>query len=124
LGRKLKTDDTIRKLQIKLPQLADSFLEDGYDGIAFHSSSILIYANKGAAEAFGYSEEELPGMNSWLLFKPESAKTIMQHLVSKSSSPYRVKAVRKDKTEFEVELKGKDFEINGEPVRSVLIKKV
>jgi len=120
----LRINDTIQRLRTKLPQLANTFLEDDYDGIAFHSSSILIYADKGAAEIFGYSEEELPGMNSWLLFKPESAQTIMRHLVNKSENAYRVRAVRKDKTEFEVELKGKDFEIDGEPIRSVLIKKV
>lgn len=120
----MRINDTIQRLRTKLPQLANTFLEDDYDGIAFHSSSILIYADKGAADLFGYSEEEIPGMNSWLFFKPESAPIIMQHLVSKSTDPYRVKAVRKDKTEFEVELKGKDFEIDGEPIRAVLMKKV
>lgn len=120
----MRIDDTVQRLQRKLPQLANSFFDDEYDGIAFHSSSILVYADKGAAEIFGYSMEELPGMNSWLLFKPESAQTIMHHLVNKSETAYRVKAVRKDKTEFEVELKGKDFVIDGEPIRSVLIKKV
>jgi hypothetical protein len=63
-------------------------------------------------------------MNVWLLFSTKSADTLMQHLIEKSEDAYRAIAVKKDKTEMEIELKGYVFKISGEPVRVVLWKKI
>ena len=68
--------------------------------------------------------EEVIFMNAWKLFTLDSVDVLMQHLLKKSEEPYVVKAYHKDRSIFEVELKGRDFEIAGEPVRSVSIKKV
>ena len=124
LNSGLKTDFNIQQLRNRLLPKQDEYLDDGYDAVAFHTSSILICANQAALEMFGYSSDELPGMNAWVLFKPEYSKIIMQHLVEKSEEPYHVKAIGKNKNEFDIELKGKDFEIAGLPVRAVQIKKL
>lgn len=120
----LKTDFNIQQLRKRLLPKQDDYIEEGYEAVAFHSSSILVCANQAAAEMFGYRQDELTGMNTWNLFKPEYSKIIMQHLIDKSEEPYRVKAIGKDQNEFDVELKGRDFEIGGIPVRVVLIRKL
>ena len=115
---------TIKILSRKLKSKIDDYITDDYEGIAFHSNSIIILVNHAAAEMFGYTEDEVFGMNAWRLFNGESFETIMQHLLEKSEEPYQVQGVKKDKTEFNVELKGKDFEVHGEPVRAVMIRKL
>ena len=113
----------IEQLRKKLlPRLA-SFPREGFDGVVFHSSSIIICSDVGAAEMFGFNAEEMTGINAWSYFKPECARTILQHLTEKSEEPYTVTAVTRDRVEFKVEMKGKDFHVNGIPVRAVLLRK-
>ena len=111
-------------LKQELQSKIDDYISDDYEGIAFHSSSIIFLANAAAVDMFGYTKDEVFGMNAWRLFSDESFETIMQHLVEKSEEPYQVKGVKKDKTKLDLELKGKDFELHGEPVRAVMIKKL
>lgn len=111
-------------LRNKLQPRLHEFMVEDYEGVAIHSSSILVCANPAALDMFGYLEEEIIGKNSWALFKPQDANVIMQHLLEKSEEPYRVTAIKKDRTEFDIEMKGKDFVVNGTPVRAVLLKRV
>lgn len=120
----LKTDFNIQQLRNRLQPKQEEYLEEGYEAVAFHTSSILVCANQAAADMFGYSTDEIPGLNAWVLFKPDYSKIIMQHLVEKSEEPYQVKAIGKNKDEFDIEMKGRDFEIGGIPVRVVLVKKL
>jgi PAS domain S-box-containing protein len=119
-----KADFNLQLLRNRLLPKQDEYREEGYEAVAIHSSSILVCANQAAAEMFGYKPDEMAGINTWVLFKPEYSKTIMQHLIDKSEEPYQVRAIAKDKNEFDVELKGRDFEIAGIPVRAVLLKKL
>ena len=120
----LKTDFNIQQLRNRLLPKQDEYIEEGYEAVAFHTSSILVCANQAAVDMFGYTLEELQGMNAWHFFHPGSAQVIMKHLLEKSTEPYQVVAVKKDKTEFNVEIKGLDFEVDGEYVRVVLLKKL
>lgn len=120
----MKADLQIEQLKkVLLPRLS-SFAKEGFDGIVIHSSSIVICADAGCAEMFGYTEEEMTGINAWSHFKPECARTLLQHLTEKSEEPYTVTALNRNREEFEVELKGRDFTVNGIPVRAVLLRKV
>ncbi len=101
----------------------NSYLEEGYEGVVLHTSSIVIATNQAAAEMFGYTPDEVVYMNAWIFFPPNCVDPIFEHLISKSEEPYNVDAQHKDGSLFVVELKGKDFEINHEPVRSVQLNK-
>ena len=102
----------------------NNYLIDGYEAVALHSSSIILEVNQAAADMFAYSRDEMVFMNAWKLFPAESVSDLMHHLVTKSEEAYGVKACHKNGSLFTVELKGNDFEIAGEPVRSVLLKKI
>ena len=107
-----------RHLQADLCEL----LVDDYKAVAIHSNSIVIAANEYCAEMFGYTVDEAIGLNSWTLFAASSAEVLTKHLMSKSEAAYQVIARRKDGGLFKVELKGKDSELAGEPIRTVLLK--
>ena len=97
---------------------------DDYPAVAVHTKSILIEVNRQAAEMFGYAVDELIGLNAWLLFPPESVEALTRHLMTLSEEAYQVMARRKDGSLFKVELKGKDTVVAGEPIRTVLLKKI
>lgn len=117
-------DEQLRRLGTQIKTTLDDYLNDDYVCVAAHTNSIMIAANQAILDVFGYEENEVIGMNAWRLFSMNSSDVIMQHLIEKSEEPYQVTALKKDKTEFEVELKGIDIEISGEPVRIVLLKEV
>ena len=102
----------------------ERFLETGYDAVAIHASSSIITANSAACEMFGYTLQELTGMNAWLLFSPESGSTLMAQLIKRSTEPYQVIARHKDGSTFPVELKGHNFVLDDEQLRSVLIRRL
>ena len=114
----------INILRKKLKSNINDYITDDYEGIAIHTSSIIIAVNRVAEAMFGYAEDELIGMNAWRLFNSDSFDEIMHHLVEKSEEAYQAKAIKKDKTEFIIELKGKDFEVYGEPVRAVMLRAI
>ena len=99
-------------------------LVDDYKAVAIHSSSTIVDANQHCIEMFGYAEEDIVGLNAWILFPPSSAETLMKHLMEKSEEPYQVIAKRKDGSLFKVELKAINSELAGEPIRTVLVKEI
>lgn len=115
---------SLERLKTKLEPKINDYISDDYEGIAFHSSSIIFLVNYAIADMFGYAEDEFFGMNAWRLFSTDSVKKIMQHLLEKSEESYQVKGVKKDKTQFDVELKGVDFELSGDPVRAVMLRRL
>ena len=119
----MNTDPQIEKLRAALQPRLSGLAGSDYDGIVVHSSSIVICADAGGAKLFGYDANEITGVNAWAHFKPECARTILQRLTERSEDPYTVTALTRDGTEFEVELKGKDFDVDGTPVRAVLVRK-
>lgn len=116
--------ERVEELRRRMNISFDEFLESGYDAVALHSSSILLAVNQAGLDMFGYSEDEIIFMNAWQLFTTESANALMHHLLKKSEDAYTVTAIHKDGTTFDVELKGRDFECCGEPVRVVLIRRI
>lgn len=118
----ITNNDLVNFLRKKIGNDLRQYATDGYEGIALHTSSIIIAVNDAVCDMFGYTQDEIPGLNAWLLFSQKSAESLMEHLMKKSQEPYTVTGLRKDKSEFEVELKGYDFEIAGEPVRAVALK--
>lgn len=116
--------ERILKLREQLDLNLDNYLRDGYEAVALHASSIIIAANRAGAEMFGYSVEEIEGLNAWSLFAPSSFDTILHKLSSRSTEPYIVEGRRRDGSTFKVELLGKDFTVARQNVRAVLLRKV
>ena len=116
--------DRICKIRRHLSPDLSTLLDGDYKAVAIHSNSIIVDANDECTNMFGYRRDEIAGVNAWTLFTPGSAKLLTEHLMSKSEAPYQVTARRKDGSTFRVELKGKDSELAGEPIRTVLLKEV
>jgi PAS domain S-box-containing protein len=119
-----REQERVARLQKHLKGHIEQAQSDEYPGVAVHTKSILIDANPQAAEMFGYTINEIIGLNAWLLFPPESVEALTKHLMTQSEEAYQVVAKRKDGSRFKLELKGKDAVVAGEPIRTVLMKEV
>ena len=116
----------LRNLSEKIQQIGlipDELLLEGYDAIAIHSNSIILYTNSQAAKLFGYQEEEMNGLNAWTLFAPASIPTLMSNLAKRSETPYVVMARHRDGNNFPIEIRGINFTIDGDNYRAVLLKR-
>lgn len=120
----LKSEMNLQELRQKLIPSLDSIDKEGYDGIAIHSSGIVICADTEGARMFGYDQDNIHGVNAFSHYTPDSLKTVRHAVTNKLSDPYSVIAVTKDGEPFKVEIKGKDFELDGFPIRAVLLKKL
>lgn len=118
-----RIDQIINGMRQQGIQLSD-FTNVQYPAAALHSNSTLIAVNAEAEEMFGYEAGEMLYLNAWTLFPPESGPALMQHLINHSEEPYQVNARRKDGSIFKVELVGKEFVLNDELIRAVVLRQV
>jgi two-component system sporulation sensor kinase A len=81
----------------------------------------IIYANKEAEEAMGYTKEELysPDFNFMCLIAPEFKELVKakftKHMAGEDIDPYEYRAVRKDGTTINAINNTKIIDYNGEP---------
>lgn len=120
----ISVQDRILNIRKHLTGDIEELVNDEYQVVAIHSDSIIVDVSSKSTDMFGYTVEEFIGMNAWLLFTTDSASSLTKNLMYKSEVPYQVNARHKDGTIFKVELKGKDSELAGEPIRTVWLKTV
>jgi PAS domain S-box-containing protein len=101
---------------------AEDFLRPGFDMIAIHANSTLFAVNAALADFLGYCEEEMIGLNAWMLFDPQSITVVKQKLAEKSEDLYHAVSRRKDGSLARVELWGENIEVGGEPARAVSVR--
>lgn len=101
----------------------DEYLEEGFEGVAMHSSGTIFAVNQAAADMFGYQVDELLFQNALIFFPSDSAKMIMQQLLVHSTESYTVTARHKDGSLFKVQMKAREFEASGEPVRVAQLRR-
>jgi PAS domain S-box-containing protein len=102
----------------------DDLAEPNYPALGIHSNSTLFYANSAFCNLIQYTQEEVIGLNAWMLFPPKSVEIITQKLKEKSTEPYQVIARTRDGNLINVEIKGKYFDLAGETARAVLVRKL
>lgn len=106
-------------------QLYRQLSEVTFEGIAFHDGGWIIRANDQLHKMFGYSREELEGKQSVpIVVAPESRETVMQHIESEFTKFYEAKGLRKDGSEFPVEIRARYCEFSGKRVRAVAIRDI
>ncbi|MFC1673184.1 PAS domain S-box protein [Pseudomonadota bacterium] len=99
-------------------------LEASFEGIAIHIDSIIIEANEAFAQMTAYTREELIGLNAWTLFPEESHPVLIEKLKQRSEAPYEVIAQDKHLKPFPIEIRGKNFEIDGKIARVVAVRDI
>ena len=106
-------------------ELFSKFSEATWEAIMIHDRGILLQANGQYYQMFGYERAELLGKQAIsMTTTPESIETIMKNINSDETGPYEVTGIRKDGTEFPMEIRGKMMKYFGKKVRVAAIRDI
>jgi len=90
--------------------------EASQEGIVIHEMGRILDLNERFAEMFGYEPSELIGSLVYDLAAPDSREQVMKNMMSSYGEEYEATAIKKDGTEFDVEIRGKLFPYKGKVV--------
>ena len=96
--------------------------EASFEGIIISENGICIEANQAAVELFGYSREELIGLDVMSFTAPEAREIVKSQMMSGSEASYESVALRQDGTRVPVEIQGRSFIYQGREVRAAAIR--
>jgi PAS domain S-box-containing protein len=96
-----------------------------FEGIVLHKKGIAIDINLSFAKMFGYTPEEVMGKNLFdLIIKEEYHNIVSQNIIKSYAHPYEVVGIRKDGTEFSLEIEARDFESDDKTIRVSAVRDV
>ena len=94
-----------------------ALLETAFEGFVVSRRGFVLDANEGFARMCGYTLPEVIGMTPGDVTTEEGARTILQNILAKVHEPYVVTGVRKDGSQFPMEIQGSECFYRGELVR-------
>ena len=93
-----------------------------FEGIIFHENGTFIESNQQFAEMFGYSLDEINGLNGMDLFAPESREIAREKIASENEGPYEATCQRKDGSTFPAEIRARAIQLKGSNSRVAAIR--
>jgi PAS domain S-box-containing protein len=93
-----------------------------FEAIMIHRKGEILDANQKFLDMFGYTSQEIPFVNGLKLFAPQSQDLIRKNVASGYEGIYEVLGVKKDGTNFPVEIQARESVVDGVAVRIVAIK--
>ena len=115
ISDRVRSEEALRESEIRFKALHNA----SFGGIAIHDKGIILENNLGLKEMFGYSQEELSGMNGLLLIAEKSRDYVMSKILSGYEQPYEAHGVRKNGDEFPMRLEARNIPYKGKMVRAV-----
>jgi len=109
------TEEALRESETRFKALHNA----SFGGIAIHDKGVILECNLGLSEMFGYSREELIGMDGLLLVADGSRDVVMSRILSGYEKPYEEYGLRKNGEEFPMRLEARNLPYKGKMVRAV-----
>ena len=112
------------ELQIS-EQRFETLSEAAWEGIVIHANNKIIEANSQFLEMFGYTRKELPHylfLNEFIA--PHSLQTARQFIEEEVDGSCEVSGIRKDGTEFFIEVKSRPITYLNKPRRVSVIRDI
>jgi len=88
-----------------------------FGGIMIHENGVIIDCNQGLCDLFGYSRDELIGMDGFLLTAPECRDTVREHALNGYSQPLETIGLHKDGSRYDISAAGKNIHYKGRTLR-------
>jgi PAS domain S-box-containing protein len=98
--------------------------EAAFEGIAVHIDGLILDANQTMARMLGRSLNELIGAHALEFVAPESQSVVMDHIRTRSHTPYEARITRGDSTVFTAEICGAETIYQGTMVRVTAIRDI
>ena len=96
--------------------------EASIEGIAIHDKGEILDANPAFAAMYGYDSSEVIGMHALEFAAPESHEVVWESVRTEIEKPYEAVGIRKDGTQFPVEICGKTITYRGRKARVAAIR--
>ncbi|MCD6296774.1 MAG: PAS domain S-box protein [Deltaproteobacteria bacterium] len=106
-----------------------TLVEESFDGIFIQKGTKIIFANQRLQKMLGYEENELLGMDHWLIYHPEYQELTKERAKARMrgenvTPQYEVKLQRKDGSWFYGEIGARMINLDGEPGAQVWVKDI
>jgi PAS domain S-box-containing protein len=95
-----------------------------FEGILFHEAGHIVDCNATALNLFGYSTEEIRGREVLSLVSPDSRDAVSSLIRFGTVTSNLAIGLRKNKTEFPIEIFNKSVEMQGSPLQVIVIRDV
>jgi PAS domain S-box-containing protein len=119
-SRKL-IEETLRESEERFKMLSDVTFE----GILIHENGVAIDMNRAFAEMFGYEVDELLYKNILsILVYPDDMPIIKENIIKEVAEPYEVRAIKKDKSVFPMEIEAKNIRFSGKNSRVAAVRDI
>ena len=116
-----QAEEALRESEERFRQLSEA----SFEGITIHDQGILLRANDQFFKMFGYEPDELLGKQTINKLIATESRNLMWDQIRKGSADiYEAIGVRKDGTEFSLELRPRQIEYKGRNVRVVAIRDI
>jgi PAS domain S-box-containing protein len=115
-----QTGDALRESEARLRSLSDG----AFEGIAISEAGKVIDANKALCEILGYSRGEIIGCDVLEFIAPDDRELVMDRIRTSREESYEHKALRKDGTIIDVEVRPSSTQYQGRDVRMTAIRDV
>jgi two-component system, sensor histidine kinase and response regulator len=99
-------------------------IEASFEGVAIHDLGVFIEANQAFADTFGYTIDEIIGMDGRVLIAPESMSLVEGNILCEFEGLYEAVGLCKDGRRVNVELVGRRVVFNGKQVRMTALRDI
>ena len=117
---KRRAEAELREKEARFRQLAEA----SFDGVSVAENGIILEANNGLAEIFGYSLDEVIGMRSMDFVAPESVEVANQRVRDNVEGRYEMVGMRKDRRKLILEVTGRTVTGGGRTQRISAIRDI
>ena len=117
---RVQAESALKESDERFRQLSEA----GFEAVAISEQGRILAANTNFAKMFGYEISEASGMTAMEVVAPEFFERVKQMNLSGNEAPYEAVCLRKDRTVFQAEIRGKAFPYQGRTVRVTAIQDI
>jgi PAS domain S-box-containing protein len=120
ITQRKQSEKSLRESEERLRCLSEATFE----GVVIHERGIIVDVNQALVQMIGYDPTELIGMKALDLVAPESRDLVVQHIQTRYQDPYEALALRKDGSQFPVEIQARVLSYQDRLVRVVAVRDI
>ena len=123
--RFLEWENNINNLLNNSEGNADRFKllsEASFEGICIHDQGVILDANQQFCDMFGYTLDEIQGLDCFNLIAPQSQEAVRGYISSGHEGPYESYSLRKDGSTFPTEVRVREFREDGKVFRFAVFR--
>ena len=116
-----------KKNEIKLKESEERFKELSeltFEGIIIHKNGIAIDCNQSFLNIFGYTSDELIGINLFDIIHPKDHQSVTENISKEKTVPYEITGIKKNGNEIPVEIEARNFKKNNNTFRVAAIRDI